>query len=69
MERFLEGRVVDSNGVQTKQVLFDDETGLIKGVGNLGVPKDRVDYSFGSDCLVFGGMGDVKGTGIVEELT
>lgn len=59
MDRVLEGRVVDSKGVQSKQILFDDETGLIKDVGNLGVPKDKVDYSFSSDCLVFGGMGDV----------
>ena len=58
MDRVLEGRVVDSKGVQSKQILFDDETGLIKDVGNLGVPKDKVDYSFSSDCLVFGGMGE-----------
>lgn len=38
------------------QIRFDENTGLIEDVGDLGL---KADYTFGDDCLLFSGMGDV----------
>ena len=59
MEKILEGVLATSQGVGRGQVLFDEESGLILAVGNLGHPREKVDYFYSDDCLVFAGMGDV----------
>jgi dihydroorotase len=57
MIRTLEAVCVSSFEVARHQIRFDDETGLILEVGELGVKKP--DYVFSDDCLLFAGMGDV----------
>ena len=59
MELVIEGVVACSKGVERKQIRFNQETGLILDVGNLGIPQEKVDFSYGDDCLIFAGMGDV----------
>lgn len=59
MEKSLEGVLVLESGTKRQQVLFDDQSGLILNVGDLGIPKEKIDYFFNEDCLVFSGMGDV----------
>jgi dihydroorotase len=50
----IEGSLADIDGVRSGQVKIED--GLITAVGpNLGPP----DHVFGSDCLIFAGMGDI----------
>ena len=55
-DRVLEGQLVSSGGVCQGQVCFNEETGLIRAVGNLGLEPH---YSFGDSCLIFAGMGDI----------
>jgi dihydroorotase len=50
----ISGQIVSSSGVQTGQIRF--EGGAIAAVGPaLGEP----DFTYGPDCLVFAGMGDI----------
>lgn len=55
----IEARCATSEEVERMQILFDDKTGLIVDVGQLGIPEDSLDYNFQDDCLLFAGMGDV----------
>jgi dihydroorotase len=57
MIRTLEAVCVSSYETSRHQVRFDDDSGLILEVGELGV--ENPDYVFGDDCLLFAGMGDV----------
>ncbi len=57
MIRTLEAVCVSSFEMNRHQVKFDDESGLILEVGELGIQNP--DYVFGDDCLLFAGMGDV----------
>src|SRR4051812_37686902 len=50
----IEGRLADIDGVRRGQIRIDD--GAIVAVGpSLGPP----DHSFGDECLIFAGMGDI----------
>lgn len=49
---------VSSTQVERKQIQFDEQ-GLITAIGDLGVPRDKVDFYYNDDCLLFSGMGDV----------
>lgn len=55
----VEAICVTSTSQKREQIRFDEVTGLIMTRGDLGLPKDKVDYYFGDDCLLFAGMGDV----------
>lgn len=47
---------VTSKEVKRKQIRFGE---LIEEVGDLGVPREKLDFYFDDDCLLFSGMGDV----------
>ena len=55
----LEAIICTSKDKSRKQIKFDETTGLILAVGDLGVSKENLDFYFGDDCLLFSGMGDV----------
>lgn len=57
MIKSIEAICVSSFEVGRHQIRFDDETGLILEVGELGI--EAPDYVFGDQCLLFAGMGDV----------
>jgi len=57
--RSLEAIVATSEFVKRMQIRFDENTGLIVEAGDLGIPKNNLDYQFEDDCLLFAGMGDV----------
>jgi dihydroorotase len=57
--RVIEAICVTSSSIGKMQIRFDENTGLIDAVGDLGVAKDSLDYQFEEDCLLFAGMGDV----------
>ncbi len=59
MNKILEGLVVSSAGIGRKQIVFDDNTGLITSVGDVKVPRENVDYFYDDDCLVFAGFIDI----------
>lgn len=50
---------VSSSELKRKQISFDEVSGLIVNSGDLRIPKNKVDYYFDDDCLLFAGMGDV----------
>ena len=52
----IEAICADSESVSRRQIQFDESTGLITAAGvNLG----KADISFGDECVLFAGMGDV----------
>ncbi len=55
----LEAVCVTSQMIARQQITFDESTGLILEVGDLGIPREKLDYLFSDDCLLFAGMGDV----------
>lgn len=57
--KVLEAVLVNSETVKRQQVRFDEVSGLIQSVGDLGIPRSELDYYFNDDCLLFAGMGDV----------
>ncbi len=57
--KVIEAICATSQFVERKQILFNDETGLIHEVGELKIPREGVDYFFDDSCLLFAGMGDV----------
>lgn len=57
--KVLEAVCVTSQEKKRQQIRFDEISGLILEVGDLGVKKENLDYEFGDDCLLFAGMGDV----------
>ena len=54
--KVIDAITVTSTDVKRQQIQFDESTGLIVAVGDLGLSPD---YSFGNDCYLFAGMGDV----------
>lgn len=52
----IEAICVTSEFKKRMQIRFDESTGLIDAIGDLGLTPD---YKFGDDCLLFAGMGDV----------
>ena len=57
--KIIDAICVTSSYVKRQQIIFNESTGLIEGVGDLGIPKNKVDFYFSDDCLLFSGMGDV----------
>lgn len=55
----IEANCATSEKIERMQIRVDSKSGLILEVGDLGVSKDALDYSFEDDCLLFAGMGDV----------
>lgn len=47
---------VTSKEIKRQQIRFDQN---IEEVGDLGIPREKLDFYFGDDCLLFAGMGDV----------
>src|SRR5690606_7508836 len=58
MNKTLEARCVSSEFNERIQIEFSDD-GVITKMGNLGLDKDKLDFYFDDDCLLFAGMGDV----------
>lgn len=54
--KVIEALCVSSVEIRRQQIRFDESSGLIVEVGDLGA---RADFSYGDDCLLFAGMGDV----------
>lgn len=50
---------VTSSYRKRQQIRFNEQSGLIEEVGDLGISREKLDYFFDDDCLLFGGMGDV----------
>ncbi len=48
-----------SEKVERAQLALDPATGLISAFGQLGVPRGKVDWFYGDECLAFAGMGDI----------
>jgi dihydroorotase len=48
-----------SKGVSRQEILFDSESGLIKSVGACKLQRDKVDFFYDDDFLLFAGMGDI----------
>ncbi len=55
----LEAVCVTPEYIQRMQIRFDETTGLILDVGQLGIATSKLDYIYNDDCLLFAGMGDV----------
>lgn len=47
---------VTSNEIKRQQIRFGKN---IEAIGDLGVPKEKLDFYFNDDCFLFAGMGDV----------
>lgn len=54
--KIIDAVCVTSQETKRKQIRFDERSGLIDAVGDL---KEKADYYFDDDCLLFAGMGDV----------
>lgn len=59
MHKIIDAITATPEGVKRQQIAWDQTTGLITDVGNLGVENSKVDYFYDDDCLLFAGMGDV----------
>lgn len=57
--KVIEARCATSTYVKRQQIRFDEVSGEILEVGDLGVAKDSLDYFYEDDCLLFAGMGDI----------
>lgn len=57
MKKSIEGLVATSQGISRKRIEFDTSSGLIVSVADRG--SASADYTFGDECLIFSGMGDV----------
>ncbi len=55
----IDALTASSVGVSRMQITFDEESGLITAIGDCTLPRDKVDFYYGDDCLLFAGMGDV----------
>ena len=55
----LEAVTATPDEVVRQQIAWDEKTGLIVDVGQLGIASSKLDYQYSDDCLLFAGMGDV----------
>ena len=55
MIKMIDAVCVTSSEVKRQQIRFDDQSGVILEVGDLG----KADFVFSDDCYLFAGMGDV----------
>jgi dihydroorotase len=54
--KVIEAITVTSKEIKRQQIRFDETSGLIDSIGDLNL---KADYSFGDDCYLYAGMGDV----------
>ncbi len=54
----IDAKCVTSTYIKRQQIIFDDH-GIITEVGDLGIPREKIDFFFPDDVLLFAGMGDV----------
>lgn len=54
--KVIEALTVTSSEMKRQQIQFNEHSGLIEAVGDLGL---KADYVFGDDCYLYAGMGDV----------
>ena len=59
MMKVLEAVCATSSMVARQQIRFDEDSGLIREIGDLKVPRNELDFFFDESCLLFAGMGDV----------
>ena len=59
MVKIIDGILVSSKEKKRMQIRYNSDTGIILEVGDLGIPKEEVNYYFHDDCLVFAGMSDI----------
>jgi hypothetical protein len=52
----LEAVCVTSDEIKRTQILFHETTGLIESVGDLGIPKNKLDEYYPDECYLFAGM-------------
>lgn len=52
----LEARCATSTYIERRQITFDEHSGLITSVN---APQGKSDFTYGDDCLLFAGMGDI----------
>lgn len=55
----LEAVCVTPEFIERMQIRWDDSSGLILDIGQLGIPVSKLDYIYDDHCLLFAGMGDV----------
>ncbi|MBP9680418.1 MAG: amidohydrolase family protein [Bacteriovorax sp.] len=55
----IEALCASSTGTSRKQITFNDESGLIEQVSECVLPKEKIDFYYGDNCLLFAGMGDI----------
>jgi dihydroorotase len=54
--KIIDAITATSQGVKRQQIRFDETSGLILAVGDL---KEKADYFYDDNCLLFAGMGDI----------
>ncbi len=57
--KIIDAICVTSSYKKRQQIVFNELTQLIEDIGDLGIPRNKVDFYFNDDCLLFSGMGDV----------
>ncbi len=57
--KVIEARCVSGSGIVRQQIRFDENTGLITDVGQLGVSRSDLSFYYEDECLLFAGMGDI----------
>lgn len=55
----IEALAVTSEFIKRLQIRYDEKSGLIHDVGDLGIPRNELDYYYDDSCYLFAGMGDV----------
>ncbi len=55
----IEACCVTSTTKKRQQISFDDASGLITAVNDCYLPKEKIDFFFDDDHLLFAGMGDI----------
>lgn len=55
--KIIDAICVTSSYVKRQQIAFNEVTHLIEEVGDLGIPRNKVDFYYGDDCLLFPAWG------------
>lgn len=57
--KIIQANCATSTKTSRLDITFDESTGLITNVEAASRDRDKVDYYYGDDCLMFAGMGDI----------
>lgn len=57
--KIIEALCASSAGTSRKQIHFNEVSGLIEQVTDCLFPREKIDFYYGEDCLLFAGMGDI----------